>query len=367
MEIQRAYKVRLYPNKAQEQQLLSILGACRFVYNHFLEARINHYKATGKTLSYMLMSRQLTVLRHETEWMKDIQLEPLSQALRHLDYAYRRFFKVKKGFPNFKSKKDTKQSFQKHCEWRLRGNRIQIQKDFLVKFRGKVDSEAKLGTLTVSRHGNKWYASMTAEVKVKLPSRYTKPIGIDMGITHLAITSTGQKYENVRSQKVLQRKLSKAQRILARRKLHSQRRQKAKVEVARIHEKIANIKANHLHQVSHAITSKNHAMIAVEDLNVKGMMQNRKLSRALGDASIRELLRQIEYKQKWTGGDFVKIGRFEPTSKKCSACGVVKETMPLSVRRWKCGCGKTHDRDVNAAKNILSAAYAVRGESMEVR
>jgi putative transposase len=108
-------------------------------------------------------------------------------------------------------------------------------------------------------------------------------------------------------------------------------------------------------------------MIAVEDLNVKGMMQNRKLSRALGDASIRELLRQIEYKQKWTGGDFVKIGRFEPTSKKCSACGVVKETMPLSVRRWKCGCGKTHDRDVNAAKNILSAAYAVRGESMEVR
>lgn len=359
MEINKTYKLRIYPNKAQEQKLLQILGCCRFVYNRYLaqakEGKFNYYE----------MSKDLTKFRYTLPWLAETQLEPLEQALRRLNISYNRFFRKISKYPNFKSKKDIRQSFQKHHNWRIRDNKIQIQQDLVIKFRGTTPV-GKLGTLVVSRHvSGKWFATMTAKVEVKTPRRYTKPIGIDLGLNTLATLSTGQKYANVAPQKTLQIKLTKAQRALAKKQKGSKRREKARKEVARIYEKITNIRQNHLHQVSHAITAKNHSLIAVEDLNVKGMMQNGKLARSLGDASFRELLRQIKYKQEWKGGEFVTINRFFPSSKTCNFCQFIIETLPLSVRTWECEkCGTTHDRDINAAKNIVAEAvkHTERGE-----
>lgn len=361
------YKVKLYPNKTQEKQLLQILGATRFVYNYFLASRKGYYEEFGKTLSYKEMSRDLTVLRHSLGWLSEIQQEPVSQSLRRLDKSYKTFFKNKRGFPKFKSKKANKQSFQKHADWKLKGNKIQVQGDLVVKYRGRIE-EAEYGTLVVSYCAGRWYASITAKINVKQPTRYTKPIGLDMGLTSLVTTSKGQIYANIQPQKTNQKMLARAGRVLARTQKGSKRREKARLSLARAHEKVANIRRNHLHQISSAITAKNHSLIAVEDLAVRNMVRNRNLARAISDAGWAELLCQIEYKQLWKGGDVVKVGRYFPSSKLCSVCGFLAETMPLSVRKWKCGgCGVSHDRDINAAKNILKEALTHRARGATVR
>lgn len=368
MTVRKTYKVRLYPNKTQEAELVRILGACRYVYNHFLDRKKKHYEETKKTISYMLLSRELTKLRHETDWMKGIQLTPLGQSLRRLEISYSRFFKNTSRFPRFKSKKDGKQSFQKSRDWRIREKKIQIQNNLIIRFRGGLDINAKLGTLTISKQGDKWYASMTALVDVKQPKRYTKPVGIDVGLTTLATLSNGKKFENIRSQEKLQRKLTKAQRSLSKKQKGSKRREKARQVVGRVYGKIKNVRSNHIHQVSSAIVRRNPSLIAVEDLNVAGMMRNRRIARSFADASVSELLRQLKYKQAWRGGQFVEVNRFYPSSKTCSACEWIVETLPLSVRSWKCGnCGKNHNRDINAAKNILreALAHSARGGNVK--
>lgn len=368
MKTQRAYKIQLYPNKFQEKQLMGITNACRFTYNYFLANRIGYYKEFGKTLSYMHMSRDLTQLRNSLGWLSEVQHEPVAQSLRRLDRTYKTFFKNKKGFPKFKSKNDSRKSFQKHSDWRLRGNKLQIQGDLVVKYRGTIDPAAELGTLTVICETGKWYATMTALLEVKLPTKHTKPIGIDLGLETLATLSTGEKCANIHPQKTNQTRLTRASRVLARRQKGSNRHAKAKLVLARVHKDIANIRLNHLHQISNAITAKNHSLIAVEDLNVKGMVRNRNLARTISDAGWSELIRQIEYKQLWKGGEVVKIDRFFPSSKLCNVCDFIAETMPLSVRKWKCGgCNTEHDRDINAAKNILKEVLACRMRGVTVR
>lgn len=370
MKINRAYKIRLYPNKEQEQKMLKILGCCRFIYNYYLDKRIQHYAETKKSLSYAELARDLTKFRYTINWLSDTQAEPLQQSLRRLETSYKRFFTKVSKFPKFKSKKDTRQSFQKHADWKIIDNKLQIQKDLIIKFRGNMPKLTKLGTLVVSRHSSgKWFATTTAKIEVKTPETYTKPIGIDVGLETLMTLSTGQKYANIQPQKTLQARLTKAQRDLARKQKGSKRREKARQEVARVHEKIRNIRENHLHQITSKIVSKNHAIIAIENLNVKGMMKNRHLSRSLGDASFGELFRQLKYKQAWKGGKLIEVGRFFPSSKTCSFCEFVVETLPLSVRKWACEkCGTKHDRDINAAKNILAEAlkHNERGETKRV-
>lgn len=368
MEVCKAYKVRLYPNKAQEQKMLQTIGACRFIYNYFLAARKGYYVEYGKTLPYAQMGRDLTVLRNSIWWLSQVHAEPVHQSLRRLDRTYQRFFKNKRGFPHFKNKKDAKQSFQKHIDWRVVGNKIRIQKDLVVKYRGTIDSAAKLGTLIVSYSAGKWYASITAKIDLKQPVRRTKPVGIDVGLETLVTLSTGQKFANIQPQKINQARLTCASRVLARRQIGSKRREKARLALARVHEKIANVRKNHLHQISSAITAKNHSLIAVEDLNVRGMVRNRNLARAISDAGWSEFLRQVQYKQEWKGGEFVKVDRYFPSSKTCNVCGFLSETMPLNVRKWKCGsCNTSHDRDVNAAKNIVKEALAYRVRGVDVR
>lgn len=356
MLISRAYKVQLYPNREQEAKMLAILEGTRWVYNHFLEQRKKHYLENHKTLPYREMARELTKVRRTTKELKDIQAEPLQQALRRLDGAYNRFFRKTHSFPRFKSQFARKQSFQKHQDWRLKDNKIQVQKDLLIKFKGFID-KAEYGTLVVTHEstGN-WFASVTATIQGDKTARKKKPIGIDVGIETLATLSTGEKFANIRPQKTLQEKLTKAQRNLKKKVKGSKRHQKAKLEIARIYKKIADIRGNHIHQTSRAIVNKNASVIAIEDLDIKKMMGGM-VARSLADASLGEFLRQIKYKQEWSGGKVVEIDRYFPSSKTCSKCGFILESLPLSKRTWECPeCGAKHDRDINAAKNILKQA-----------
>lgn len=345
---------------------MQTIGACRWVYNYYLDLQINAYFQTGKSLPYAALAVDLTKVRNSGDypWLKHIQAQPLQQSLRSLEVAYNRFFRGHAQQPKFKSRKGSRQSFRKFKDWRFIDGRLQIQSDIVVRHRGNnIPEDAICKTLTISKTSTgKWYASVKVTERIDVPTEHTDPIGIDLGLTHLAITSEGQKFDNLTVAKKHAKQMKYLQQSLARKQKGSRRREKAKLELSRLHEKIANQRMNYLHQVSSAITRKNHALIAVEDLAVANMLKNRHLSRSISDVSWSELLRQIEYKQAWRGGQFVKVGRFFPSSKTCSNCLFVNQSMPLSVREWDCPkCGGHHDRDINAAQNILKQAEAQLG------
>jgi len=361
MEITRGYKVKIYPSKSQEQKLLRQTGACRFVYNYFLDRKKSEYLSTGKNLTYNQLAKELTKLRKEFDWLGEVGSVPLQQSLRCLDVAYNRFFRKQAKFPRFK-KKNGKQTMRKVMGWSIEGNRIKIARGLSVRFRGNFPTR-RSGTLTISRDAvGDWYASTIATVKRKQP-KLRGSIGIDLGLNHLAITSDGEKFENPRVLSRLLKRIQSASKAFSRTKKGSRARAKKRLALARTHRKVERVRENGLHHVSKAIVSKNHAMIAVEDLSVKNMMKNRRLSRTIADTSWGEFLRQLTYKQEWNGGKIVKIDRFFPSSKTCSNCNFVIDKLPLSVRDWECPkCETKHDRDINAAKMVLKQA----GEQLEV-
>lgn len=365
MQIHKAYRIRIYPSSEQEKHFLDTINACRFVYNYYLDMRLSAYSDGGRQIPHAELSRDLTKLRKSTEWLRDIQISPLQQSLRTLDVAYSKFYRKESHFPRFRSRRDTRQSFRKPDAWSLNGNRLRIERNLSVRFRGTPPPPtAKLGTLTISRSTTgKWYASITCtEFLEQNAAPSATSIGIDLGLRALATTSDGVKYANPAVHKKQLKHLKLLQQSLARKDRDSYRYKKAKLEVARMHEKIANRRMNHLHQVSSAITRKNHALIAVEDLAVANMMKNRRLSRSIGDVAWGEFLRQLEYKQSWSGGRFVKIDRFFPSSKTCSQCNFIVDRLPLNIRAWDCPrCEAHHDRDINAAKNILKQAEVQLG------
>jgi putative transposase len=359
IQVQKAYKFRIYPNKTQQHDLWRIIGACRWIYNHFLDESKAYYLEHQKTIPYKEMSASMTKLRKEVDWLTEVQHQPLQQSIRGLDTAYSKFFRKEARFPRFKSRKDSRQSFRKVIRWNMKDKSLSIQSDIRVRTQGKLPpTDSHLGTLCISAtKTGKWYASITALEYVDLPVIASAPIGIDLGLTHTAITSDGQKFDNLTLAKRQTKRLKYLQQSLSRKQKGSHRREKAKLELTRLHEKIANRRMNHLHQISSAITSKNHALIAVEDLAVVNMLKNHRLARSISDVSWGELVRQLGYKQQWRGGQFVKIHRFFPSSKTCSECHFVLDKLPLSVREWECPrCYTRHDRDINAAKMILKQA-----------
>lgn len=352
MSIKKAYKIRLYPNKQQAQTLLQTAGACRWVYNHFLDARKEN------DVGFAEASRSLTKLRKEYDWLKDANRNAMDQALIDLDSSFSRFFTLGHGHPRFKSRKYSKVAFRKSKGWSIKEGKLYVFRTVGVKYRGTLPSDgSKVSRLSIlmTRTG-KWYASILAEVDA--PEKVLSgSIGIDLGLTDLAITSDGIKFNNARFERTQADKMKRLQQSLSRKKKGSKRHQIVKAAITRLHEKISNQRMNYLHQVSSAITSKNHALIAVEDLAVGNMQKNRKLARSIQDVSWGELLRQIEYKQIWRGGELFKVDRFFPSSKTCSSCEYVVNDLPLSVRMWSCmNCGVSHDRDINAARNILKQA-----------
>lgn len=364
----RAYRYRIYPTPEQITLLEKHFGCARWVYNWALAEKTARYAEAGISVSVYELSRHLPELkqRSETEWLSEVSAQSLQAALHNLDKSYTAFFKGA-GFPRFKSRYDRVQSFQSPQDTRVE---FGTQRIHLLKFREGIKGsfnrqfEGKVKTTTISRTATgKYYASILVETPeaepAVMPADESTALGLDFGLKDLVVTSDGRRFENPKTLKRYLRRLQIRQRRLSRKAKGSKNRDKARLRVALVHERISNIRNDNLHNISSELTRKNHGVstLCIEDLNVSGMVQNRRLARSIQDAGWRELRRQLEYKCRWNRINLRVIGRFEPSSKMCSECGHIHSGLTLADRSWTCVCGTTHDRDVNAARNIRTMAF----------
>jgi putative transposase len=359
----QAYKYRMYPNRAQVASLMQHIHACRFVYNYSLEQKIRAYEQDGRKLSCYDLNNRLPALKEEHPWLKEVNSQSLQSANKNLDNAFTRFFREKKGFPKFKSKKNPVQSFQvpQHYHVDFERNRIKLPKLGEIKtvFHRTFAGKMKYATVSVTSTG-KWFVSILVDdgkpEPEPAPFSLDTTLGIDVGLTDFATLSTGEKVENPRFLKKSLQRLKVLQRRVSRKKKGSKNQQKAIQRLARCHEKIANQRNDFLHKLSFRVVSENQA-IAVESLNVAGMQKNHCLAQAIGDVSWSTFFTILEYKCRRYGKTLLKIGRFDPSSKICHGCGYINQDLKLSDREWTCpDCGTHHDRDINAAINIKKFA-----------
>ncbi|WP_341761963.1 RNA-guided endonuclease TnpB family protein [Candidatus Tisiphia endosymbiont of Thecophora atra] len=364
MQTNFAYKYRIYPTKEQKQLLSKHFGCVRFVWNYFLNERKGHYlknkeeieaKRIKGNLNYYDNAKQLTLLKREKEWLRDCNSQSLQATLKHLDSAYRMFFRKTHAFPNFKDK-NAKQSFTIPQHFKLEDNKIHFPKfneGIKVEEHRKLQGKFVVATLSKSAT-NKYYISIIVEKEIQTSLLIEKSIGIDLGIKDLIVCSDGKKYHNIRSLSNLEDKLRYKQKQLSKKVKGSNNRKRAKHKVAIVHEKIKNTRSDYIHKMTKAIINENQVIIA-EDLHVKGMMRNHKLAKAISDVAWHEIHRQLEYKSKWNGRAYHIIDRFFPSSKMCSFCNFVNAQLMLNDRTWSCpSCGTQLDRDLNASINILN-------------
>ena len=353
------YKFRIYPNRTQENLINRTLGCARFVFNHFLAVRRDEWKANHNSLTYVKTSKLLTDLkkREETRWLSEVDSMALQESLRNLDRAFQNFFAKRARYPRFKSKHSHSQSYRTRNQTnsiRIIGKRIKLPKIGLVRIKQSRDFDGRILSATVSRAASgKYYVSLCVEVEkgsLSCPND-GKQIGIDVGVKVFYSDSNGDIVENPHPLKKLQRKLRREQRRLSRKMPKSVNRERARVRVARVHDRIANIRRDFLHKISTRLARENQT-VAVEHLNIKGMLRNHRLAKSISDASWSEFVRQLTYKTELHGGELLKVDTFYPSSQTCSVCGYQNPlTKDLSVREWDCpACGTHHDRDVNAAK-----------------
>ena len=352
----KSYKYRIYPTKEQESLLSKHFGHCRFVFNHFLNERKEKYLNEKTSLNYYDNARTLTKLKKDEEfvWLKEVNSQSLQASIRNLDTAYKNFFNKQNKFPKFKSKYN-RQSFKVPQNVLVDDDKLVIPKfkeGIKLNLHRQMEGKPLFATISKSTTG-KYYVSITCEVEHKPFEKTNKSVGIDTGIKELAILSDGSSYENIKSLKTKLKKLKYEQRQLSKKQKGSRSRNKQKRKFSLVHEQITNIRKDYLHKVSTEIV-KNHDIISVEDLAVKNIMKNHCLAQAMSDVSLGAFYTMLEYKANWNDRQFVKIDRFFPSSKTCSNCGWIKQDLTLAIREWTCeSCGKIHDRDVNAAKNIL--------------
>lgn len=355
-----AYKYRLHPTREQSGFFNKSFGCVRFIYNWGLQKRIEAYAKDKGRISYVQLCAMLTELKKDEQysWLRDVSNECLQQALRNLDAAFTRFFREKKGFPRFKSKSRSRQSYKAilsvHVDQERR--RIKLPKIGWVKYGNNRKFEGDVRSVTVSvTPSGKYHVSVLVddgkEIPEKLPVTFDTTIGIDMGIKDFAVCSNGDTYENPRHLIKAEQRLRTLQRRLSRKKKGSNRRNRARMILAIQHEKVANRRQDYLHKISTKIVRENQAIV-VEDLNTKGMMRNHRLSKAIGACGWSTFFNMLEYKCERQGKTFIRIGRFDPSSKMCS-CGHVYRGLKLSGREWICpNCGSVNDRDLLAACNI---------------
>ena len=360
--INKTYKFRIYPNAEQEQNLARHFGHSRFVYNYFLNQRKEQYQADKKSDNYYKQAASLTKLKKEegTEWLKEVNSQSLQFALKSLDTAFTNFFRGNAKFPRFKSRRH-KNSFTVPQFGRIEDGKLNIPKfKDGIKINLHRELKGKIGKMSILRTPTgKYFVSIFTEQEVEQLPKTNKVVGCDLGIKDFVITSDNKKFKNNRYTKRYARKLKEAQQHLSRKQKGSNGFEKQKLKVAKIHEKIANSRLDTLHKVSKELVD-NNDIICIEDLNVKGMIKNRKLSKHIADASWGNFVNLLQYKADWYGRDIVKINRFYPSSKTCNECGWINQDLNLSVREWTCNsCGVIHDRDLNASINILKEGLKI--------
>jgi putative transposase len=366
------YRFRFYPTDGQKQALTRVFGACRYVYNWGLRLRTEACRQEDYSLSYNETSALLTKLKQTQDhaWLYEISSVPIQQALRHLQTAFVNFFEKRAGYPAFKKKTggQAAEYTQSAFTWEAKNQSLTVAGIGKLKIRWSRDFSSIPTTVTVTKDtAERYFVTLCLDEAVeKLPAAHLA-VGVDLGITALATLSTGERILNPRPLDRLTRQLTRAQQDLSRKAKGSKRRAAQRLKVARIHARIADARADHLHKVTTDLVRR-FDVIAVEDLNVRGMVKNHALARALSDAGLGEFLSMLRYKCEWYGRELRQVDRFYPSSKRCFDCGHVLEELALGIREWDCPkCGKHHDRDVNAAKNILAAGQAVTARGGKVR
>ncbi len=372
MDIKRAYKFRFYPTPEQEVILARTFGCARFAYNHMLRLRTDAWFQRQERIGYYETSAALTALKKDPEfvWLNEVSSVPVQQALRHLQAAFGNFFAKRAKYPAFKRKDGPQSAAYTASAFKWDGKVLKLAKmaaPLAVRFSHTIPRAAKVTTVTVSKDAaGRYFVSMLCDDAVEPKAEAAGKVGIDLGLTHFAILSTGEKVAAPNTFRKYETRLAKLQRRLAKKQKGSARSAKAKRKVARLHAKVADARRDFLHKLSTRLINENQ-VIAIESLAVSNMQKNRHLAKSISDASWAEFARQLKYKAQWYGRTLIGIDRWYPSSKRCSDCGHTVSKLPLSVREWVCPeCGATHDRDINAARNVLAAGLAVsaHGESV---
>lgn len=358
----KSYKYKIIPNEDQKVLLNKHFGSIRFIYNYFLNERKREYETNKQTINYYDNAKSLTELKKQEEysWLNEINSQSLQASLKNLDDAYNGFFKKRTKFPNFKSK-HTKNSFKVPQAVKIENGKLRIR-----KFKDPIDIilhrtfSGIIKQCTISKTPtDEYFVSILVETEHKKLEKTGKSIGIDLGLKDFVISSDGYKYKNNRYTKTYQTKLKKAQQHLNRKKKGSNKYKEQKLKVAKLHKKIANSRLDNLHKVSTELIKK-YDTIILEDLNIKGMMQNHKLAKHISDVSWSKFIELLIYKAEWNDKQIVKIDRFFPSSKTCNYCGYINQNLKLDMREWICpSCHTKLDRDLNASKNILKEGYKI--------
>ncbi len=368
--MEKAYKFRIYPNKTQEELIQKTFGCTRYVYNYYLAMRKEKYESDKATFNYYACSSDLTSHKKVKDWLREVDATALQSSLNDLDIAYQNFFRRvksggKPGYPRFKSKRDNRKSFKSKAvgsNIRLFDKYVRLPKLGNIKCRVSKQIEGRIISANVSQNpSGKYFVSvLCTDVDIQPMERAGAIVGVDLGLKELAITSDNQHFANPKHFNKSQKKLAKLQRRLSRKSKGSNNREKARIKVARLHEHIANQRLDNAHKVTTSLV-RDYDLIAMETLMPKNMVKNHRLAKAVGDAAWGEIARQLEYKCNWYGKELVKVDRFYPSSQTCNSCGYKNsDTKNLAVREWGCPkCGTHHDRDVNAAKNILDEGLRI--------
>lgn len=372
MEIKRAYRFRFYPTPEQELNLAKTFGCTRFAYNYMLRQRTDAWFQRQQKVGYHETSAMLTALKKTEEftWLNEVSSVPVQQSLRHLQTAFGNFFARRDKYPTFKKKGGAQSAEYTTSAFKWANGTLRIAKmsePLNVRFSRTIPKAATVTTVTVSKDcAGRYFVAMLCTDEVHARPVIESKVGIDLGLTHFAILSTGEKIAAPNTFRKNEQKFAKLQRRLAKKAKGSANRKKAKLKVAKLHAKITDSRKDFLHKLSTRLVNENQ-VIAVETLAVSNMQKNRCLAKSIGDAGWAEFVRQLEYKALWYGRTLVGIDRWYPSSKRCSDCGHTAAKMPLKVREWTCTeCGAIHDRDINAARNVLAAGLAVSalGESV---
>jgi len=386
MKINRAYKTELKLNNKEKTLMLQYCGLARFTFNWALAKRIEEYKLTGKSSNAISQHRELNQLKQsDFAWMYNYSKTVPQNELRNLDFAFSNFFrrvkskKGKAGFPKFKSRKKDNKSFRLDGAIKVLDNKVKLPRIGWLRLYEKnyiPTKNIKILSATISYHGTKWFISIQVEQDIaENTGEFTENIGIDLGIKTLAVCSNGEIFENPKALKHNLVKLARIQRKFSRQhtmnKQGSKNQNKTKEKIRKLHYHISEIRKDCLHKMTSSVVKNKPQQIVIEDLNVSGMLKNRKLSKAISDLGMYEIKRQLEYKCKWNRINLVIADRFFPSSKLCSSCGTKNTELTLADREWKCVCGTTHDRDFNASVNLknyaVSSTVKVCGENVRHR